>query len=113
MFMMVEYGMSSMGVNMIFFKEEGNDGLMLNVDWFQPNKHTNYSIGAIYMVFLNLPHEERFKKQNMMLIGVIPDMKSEPPTNTFLHPLVDELRTAWSTGFFYVFLQVATNFKVL
>jgi len=30
------------------FNEEGNYGLMLNVDRFQPYKHTNYSIGAMY-----------------------------------------------------------------
>lgn len=82
-----------------FFCEEGNYGLMLNVDWWQPYKYTNYSIGAIYLIFLNLPKEERFKRENMILVGVIPDMKSEPPTNTFLLPLVKELKTAWSTGF--------------
>ena len=24
-------------------------GLMMNIDWFQPFKHTNYSVGAIYI----------------------------------------------------------------
>jgi len=51
------------------------------------------------MVFFNLPRQKRFKRENMILVGVIPDMKSEPPTNTFLNPLVEELKTAWSTGF--------------
>lgn len=82
-----------------FFTEEGNYGLMLNVDWFQPFKHTNYSVGAIYLSVLNLPREERFKRENIMLIGIIPDMKKEPPTNTFLQPLVDELNDAWHNGF--------------
>lgn len=72
---------------------------MLNVDWFQPFKHTNYSVGAIYLSVLNLPREERFKRENIMLIGIIPDMKKEPPTNTFLQPLVDELNDAWHNGF--------------
>ena len=93
------------------FCEEGNYGLMLNVDWWQPYKYTNYSIGAIYLIFLNLPREERFKRENMILVGVIPDMKSEPPTNTFLLPLVKELKTAWSTGFLLYSFKSPANLK--
>ena len=36
----------------------------------------------------------------MLLVGGIPDMKSEPKKNTFVAPLVDELNKAWSEGFF-------------
>ena len=79
-----------------FFTTERNYGVMLNVDWFQPFKHTNYSVGAIYLTVLNLPRSERFKKKNIILIGIIPDMKTEPPTNTFLKPLVSELQEAWN-----------------
>lgn len=78
-----------------FFTVERNFGVMLNVDCFQPFKHTNYSVGAIYLTILNLPRTERFKKKNIILIGLIPDMKTEPPTNTFIEPLVDELKEAW------------------
>lgn len=53
---------------------------MMNVDWFQPFKYSNYSIGVIYLTILNLPREERFKKKSMILVCLIPDMKSEPPT---------------------------------
>lgn len=79
--------------------QEGNYALMLNVDWFQPFKHTNYSVSAIYISFLNLPREERFKRENIVLIGIIPDMKKEPPTNSFLQALVNELNKAWHDGF--------------
>lgn len=85
-----------MGDHTIFFTEERNYGVMLNVDWFQPFKYTNYSVGAIYLTILNLPRQERFKKRNIILIGLIPDMKSEPPTNSFIEPLVEELRIAWN-----------------
>lgn len=37
-----------------FFTSQRNYGIMLNVDWFQPFKHTNYSVGAIYVTILNL-----------------------------------------------------------
>ena len=83
-----------------FFNEcPRNIGLMLNLDWFDPYKHATYSVGVIYMVCLNLPRTERFKRKNVILVGVIPHMKHEPPTNTFLMPLVEELKTGWSDGF--------------
>lgn len=65
---------------------------MINVDWFQPFKHSPYSLGAIYMVTLNLPRNVRFKEDNVMLLGVVPG-PNEPSLhmNTYLKPIVDEL----------------------
>lgn len=94
-----------------FLTQEGNYALMLNVDWFQPFKHTNYSVGAIYISFLNLPREERFKRENIILIGIIPDMKKEPPTNSFLQPLVNELNEAWHNGFMIKSRNSRNQFK--
>ena len=37
-----------------------NFALSLNIDWLQPFKRTNYSVGAIYVAVQNLPREERF-----------------------------------------------------
>ena len=34
---------------------------MLYVNWFQPFKHSIYSVGALYMVLMNHPRAERFK----------------------------------------------------
>lgn len=69
-------------------------GLMLNLDWFQPFQHVKYSIGVIYAVVLNLPRHLQFKLENVILIGIIPDMGKEPSTNTFVKPLVNELEEA-------------------
>ena len=52
--------------------------LALNVDWFQPFKHTQYSVGALYLTVLNLPRALRFKEENIILAGIIPGPK-EPP----------------------------------
>lgn len=67
-------------------------GLMLNVDWFKPYKHLEYSVGAIYLTLMNLPRQVRFKQENVLLIGLIPGPK-EPSLNinSFLKPSVDEL----------------------
>lgn len=82
------------------FCKERQYNLMLNVDWFQPYKHVNYSVGAIYLVNLNLPRAVRFKTENVILVGILPPFAGkEPPLNSFLEPLIDELLTAWTTGF--------------
>ena len=52
-----------------------NYALHLNVDWFQPFTHTQHSEGAIYLSVLNLPRQERFLKENVILAGVIPGPK--------------------------------------
>ena len=69
---------------------------MLNIDWFQPYKHRQYSIGVIYLAILNLPRAVRFKRENIILVGLVPG-PSEPSLtmNTYLAPLVADLSTLW------------------
>lgn len=78
---------------------------LINVDWFQPYKHTTCSGGAIYLTTMNLPHSIRFKRENLILVGVLPG-PPEPKhdINTYLEPLVSELSELW-TG---VAMQVRT-----
>ena len=47
-------------------------GLMLNIDWFQPYSHTISSVGVIYLSIMNLPRHIRSKRENIILVGVIP-----------------------------------------
>lgn len=47
-------------------------GLLINVDWFEPYKHVKYSVGAIYIAILNFPRRLRFRREYMILIGIIP-----------------------------------------
>ena len=70
----------------------GNLSLMLNIDWFNPFEETQYSVGAIYLAIQNLPRSERFKVDNIILVGLIPG-PTEPSKhmNTYLSLLVDEL----------------------
>ena len=69
------------------------------VYWFQPFKHSLYSVGALYMVLTNLPRAERFKPENVFLVGIIPG-PHEPRLNinTYLQPLVAELNSLWKNG---------------
>ena len=71
-------------------------GLLINVDWFQPYTHIQYSVGAIYIAILNYPRQLRYLRENMLLVGIIPG-PHEPTLhiNSFLEPLVEELLLLW------------------
>lgn len=73
--------------------------LTLNVDWFQPFTHIEYSVGVMYLTVQNLPHNERYKEENIILVGIIPGPFEPPLTiNSYLAPLVEDLKTAWCSG---------------
>lgn len=82
-----------------FLAVPNNYSFMLNIDWFQPYKHSLYSVGVMYMVIMNLPRELRFKEENVLLVGVIPG-PNEPKLNinSYLQPLVTELNILWEDG---------------
>ena len=71
--------------------------MMLNFDFFQPMKHRNdYFVGVLYLVLLNLPRSERFKWENVIVVGITPAIGHEPEHfNEFLKPAVDELKALW------------------
>ncbi|XP_070564970.1 uncharacterized protein [Ptychodera flava] len=76
-----------------YFKSKFNLCLTLNVDWFQPYEHTPHSVGALYLVINNLPRQERFMPENLILVGLLPG-PNEPKKNinSYLEPLVNELQ---------------------
>lgn len=71
-----------------FLSEKNSLALMLSIDWFQPFKHRVYSVGVMYLVFMNLPRSIKFKRENVILLGLIPG-PCEPPLNiiTYLTPV--------------------------
>ena len=81
----------------LFFKDKRNIGFMLNFDFFNPYENSQYSLGLIYLVVINLPREERFKWENVIIVGVIPGPE-EPKLdiNPFLRPMVEELLIYWN-----------------
>ena len=73
--------------------------LTMNIDWFGPFTNSTYSVGAIYLTINNLPRSERFKTENVILVGVMPGPREARTSdiNNYLRPLVDEL-LEWYDG---------------
>ena len=76
-----------------FLSQPNNLCLALNIDWFNPYKETQYSVGGIYLTILNLPRNELYQEENVLLVGMIPGPK-EPGQhiNNFLSPLVKDMQ---------------------
>ena len=70
---------------------------MLNFNFFQPMKHRkDYSVGVFYLALLNLPRAERFKWENIIVLGIVPSLDREPKDlNQLLEPTIDELKALW------------------
>jgi len=78
-----------------FLAAHNNLALILNLDWFTPLKHIQYNIGILYAAVANLPRSERYKLDNVIIIGCITGPK-EPKKNVhaFLKPVVKRIAKA-------------------
>ncbi|CAB4439852.1 unnamed protein product [Rhizophagus irregularis] len=87
-----------------FFTSETADfhlGIMINLDWFQPFELSSYSCEAIYGVICNLPCKIRFKKENMLVLGLLPGLREIKlhKINYYFALIVDDLLELWENGF--------------
>jgi hypothetical protein len=87
--------------------EGGRYIFSLSMDGFNPyhmkEAGKRVSVGAIYMVCLNLPPETRYNFENMYLVGIIPG-PAEPSLdqiNHLLRPLINDLLLFWSSGVYF------------
>ena len=86
---------------------EGRYIFSLCMDGFNPyhNKQAGkkVTVGAMYMVCLNLPPHLRYRIENVFLVGIIPG-PSSPSTsqiNEILKPLVHDLLLFWDPGVYF------------
>lgn len=79
-----------------FLSQPNNLALVMNVNWFRPFDHSQYSVGVSYFTILNLPREVRYLPKNVIVAGIIPGPKEpEKVMNTFLQPHVADLQALW------------------
>ena len=72
----------------------------MNIDWFEAFERGIYLVGAIYLIVQNLLKKERYKPENIILVGIIPG-PNEPKLNinSFLTLLILNLKKAREKGF--------------
>ena len=82
---------------------------MINFDFF-PTFQALYRFD--WLVIVNLLRKERYKRENVILAGLIPPLEKEPASlNTFLSPRITELQDLWKGVRMYT--SESPNFKVL
>ena len=74
-----------------FFSDPRDIALGLSTDGFGPFKLRDRTAWPIILVNYNLPPEERFQKDNIISVSVIPGPRKPVDTDSYLCPLVDEL----------------------
>lgn len=79
-----------------FLNEPHPFAFMVNLDWFQPYKHLQYSVGALYLTVFNLPRAMHYKLQYVCLLGLLPGPEEPNLTvNSYIDPLVSDLLEFW------------------
>ncbi|KAG8939771.1 hypothetical protein FRC04_005977 [Tulasnella sp. 424] len=90
--------------NLPFFNGATRLAFALAIDWFNPYRNMEakkkWSIGAIYLICLNLPPHHRFRTENVFLVGVIPGPRepSLEQVNHFIAPIISAFQTLWDPG---------------
>ena len=80
-----------------FLKSPNNLLLGFSVDWFQPYKSCQYSVGVMYLCIQNLPRHLRYLEKYIIVCGIIPGPKEPELTlNTYLDRLVSDLKSLWT-----------------
>jgi hypothetical protein len=69
--------------------------VMLNMDGFQPFKRRQYSVQGIYLAIMNLPRHLRYRRENMILVGLVPGGKEKIPLTHFISRLAKQLKQLW------------------
>lgn len=83
-----------------FLQDPGDLAFILNLDWLQVFRNTNYGVGVLYLCLNNYPRHLRFKPENMLVVGILPG-PGEPNAyqlSNYIKPLVDELLELWNPG---------------
>ncbi|CAG8757669.1 997_t:CDS:2, partial [Cetraspora pellucida] len=74
------------------FTDLRNIALIASTDGYQLFKKKQNNCWIVLLLNVNLPPDQRVKKENLMITAIIPGSKSSKDFNSFLKLLVDELK---------------------
>jgi hypothetical protein len=75
-----------------FFSNPYDICLIGSTDGYQIFRQKRNDCWVFLYINANLPPNERVKKENLLIVGIIPGPNSPKKMDTFLRPLVDELK---------------------
>jgi len=74
-----------------YFSDDRNIALGFATDGFAPFKKQKHTAWILLVFNYNLPPDERFQKDNILCIGIIPGPKKPHDADSFIYPLMQEL----------------------
>ena len=74
-----------------YFSDHRDIALGFATDGFAPFKKRKHTAWILLVFNYNLPPDERFRKDNILCVGIIPGPKKPCDADSFIHPLVREL----------------------
>ena len=86
-----------------FFANERDVALIGSTDGYQIFKQKTDDCWIIMFINANLLPFERVKKENLLISMIIPGPKQPKNFNSFLNPIVDELKLLEGKKKFYLF----------
>lgn len=75
-----------------YFKDERDIVLIGSTDGYQIFKQRTDDCWVVMFINVNLPPNERVKKENLLISAIIPGPSQPKNFNSFLRPIVDELK---------------------
>jgi len=74
-----------------YFSDHRDIALGFATDGFAPFKKRKHTAWILLVFNYNLPPDQRFQKDNILCVGIIPSPKKPSDADSFIHPLVREL----------------------
>jgi len=74
-----------------YFSDHRDIALGFATDGFAPFKKRKHTTWILLVFNYNLPPDQRFQKDNILCVGIIPGPKKPWDADSFIHPLVQEL----------------------
>jgi hypothetical protein len=74
-----------------YFQDDRDIALLGSVDGFQLFRQKRDDCWIVLFINVNLPPEQRVKKENLLIGSIIPGPKAPKDFNSFMKPIIDEL----------------------